>query len=462
VLVESNIRKRPTLSNISVRRRAEKALRESKEHLEDAIESISDAFVLYDANGKLVLCNQKHRDFFPHLADIYRPGISREEIMRHHAAAAHEKDPTFDVEGYLDERLKLIKTPRLDKEGRLINGRWVAIRERSVAGGGIVSIRTDITERKKSEESFTRLFKQNELILASTGDGIYGVDWEGRITFANPAMMQMIGWEAEELIGKSQHDILHHTKPDGSSYRREDCPIYAAFNEGITHRVDNEVLWRKNGSSFPVEYVSTPIEADGRIIGAVVAVRDITDRILAEQKIKHLASHDALTNLPNRTMFMDRVEQGLARARRDNTMVALMFIDLDGFKPVNDTFGHDSGDETLRQVAERIVSCLRGTDTVARIGGDEFTVIMTDFSNPTAVSKMAKKILDAVSEPFHIGDDEVNIGASIGVALYPLHGQEPDDLLKAADNAMYASKDMGKGTYQFAAALVSALDRFGT
>ena len=137
----------------SERKRAEEALHESEERLEVAIDSLSDGFSFYDADGNLVLCNQKQRDFFPHLADLYRPGVGREEIIRHHAAVIHEKDPAFDVEGYLDKRLKLIATPRTDIEYRLTDGRWVAMRERAVAGGGLVSIRTDITERKRAEET---------------------------------------------------------------------------------------------------------------------------------------------------------------------------------------------------------------------------------------------------------------------------------------------------------------------
>lgn len=304
--------------DIKALKAANKALRESNEHLEDAIESISDAFVLYDVGGKLVLCNQEHRDFYPHVADLYQKGTSREEILRSHAAALQKKDPSFDLDAYLEQRLALINLPRSDMESQLADGRWVAIRERSVVGGGVVSIRTDITDRR-----------------------------------------------------------------------------------------------------------------------------------LAEQTIKFMASHDELTNLPKRNTFLDRVEQGLARARRGKTIAALLFVDLDGFKQVNDTFGHIAGDETLKQVANRLATRFRETDTVGRIGGDEFTVILTDISDKSVVSNLAEKILDAISEPFHVEDNEVTIGASVGIAIYPDHGQNPDDLLKAADDAMYAAKKMGKGTYHF-------------
>ena len=196
-------------------KRAEVALGDGKERLEDAIESISDAFVLYDADGKLVLCNQKQRDFFPHLAEIYRPGVSQEEVMRHHAAALLEKDPAFDIEGYLDERLKLINTPRPDHEGRLIDGRWVAIRESALTGGGMVSIRTDITERKQAEaaliqakeaaeaaeELFSKAFHSSPAIFTISSPK------DARHIDVNDAWSSAMGYSREEARQKTGREL---------------------------------------------------------------------------------------------------------------------------------------------------------------------------------------------------------------------------------------------------------------
>ncbi|MEE9210455.1 MAG: ATP-binding protein, partial [Kiloniellales bacterium] len=164
-----------------------------------------------------------------------------------------------------------VKFPILDSAGRIT---------------GVGAIGTDITERKRVEEALERLKQQNELILSSAGEGIYGLDTQGRSTFVNPAAAKMIGWDAEDLIGKPQHDILHHTKADGSPYPREECPIYAVFKDGGVHHVTDEVFWRKDGSSFPVEYVSTPIREHGEITGAVVIFRDISDRKRAEEAMR--------------------------------------------------------------------------------------------------------------------------------------------------------------------------------
>ncbi|MCH9053470.1 MAG: PAS domain S-box protein, partial [Proteobacteria bacterium] len=149
------------------------------------------------------------------------------------------------------------------------------------------SLEHQIDERKRAEEALARLTRQNELILNSAGEGIYGLDLEGHTTFINPAAAKMIGWELEELIGKPQHAILHHTKPDGSPYPREECPIYAAFMDGTVHHDDDEVFWRKDGTSFPVEYVSTPIrDGNGELTGAVVIFRDITDRKAVDEAVR--------------------------------------------------------------------------------------------------------------------------------------------------------------------------------
>jgi len=164
-------------------------------------------------------------------------------------------------------------------------GLWLILRHTAV-----VPMEREIAQRKEAEAKITRLLKENELILASTGDGIYGIDREGRTTFANPATTRMIGWQPDEMIGQSQHDMLHHTRPDGSQYPREECPIYAVLQDGETRRVDDEVFWRKDGSSFPVEYVSTPIIEDGVITGAVVAFRNITERVRQEEELRR--SHE--------------------------------------------------------------------------------------------------------------------------------------------------------------------------
>jgi diguanylate cyclase (GGDEF)-like protein/PAS domain S-box-containing protein len=189
---------------------------------------------------------------------------------------------------------------------------------------------------------------------------------------------------------------------------------------------------------------------DGRTVRMEIAT-DVTERRRTEDKIKHMASHDLLTGLPNRILFMDRLEQALARCRRNESMAAVMFIDLDNFKPVNDAGGHTLGDRVLKDVGERLSSCMRETDTVARFGGDEFVALMTDIENTDAPSRIAEKINAALSEPVNLGSKEVILGASIGIALYPDHAHTSDVLISLADKAMYEVKKKTKKGYLYAA-----------
>src|SRR5215211_2905505 len=236
----------------------------------------------------------------------------------------------------------------------------------------------DITERKRFEEALERLSRRHEMVLESAGEGIFGLDLDGNATFINPAAASITRWEAEELVGRPQHEVLHHTKPDGSPYPREQCPIHAALEDGTTHSREDEVFWRKDGTSFPVEYMSSPIRQDGEVVGAVVTFKDITERKALEQQLHHQAFYDPLTGLPNRALFMERLEHALTRTRRGEGSVAVLLMDLDNFKLVNDSLGHEGGNELLAGVAQRLMACSRPEDTVARLGGDEYAILLED------------------------------------------------------------------------------------
>ncbi len=257
----------------------------------------------------------------------------------------------------------------------------------------------DISERKRFEETLERLSRQHEMVLKSAGEGIFGLDLGGNATFVNPAAARMTGWDAEELLGRPLHAVLHHTKPDGTPYPEKECPVYAALKTSTAHSRDDEVFWKKDGTSFPVEYVSTPILHDGKVVGAVVAFKDITERKTLEEQLRHQALHDPLSGLPNRTLFMDRLEHALARANRRGDKVAVLFADLDNLKIINDSLGHEVGDRLLVEVAHRLKSCVRQGDTVARLGGDEFMLLLLGTHGAEAAAKVARKLLDSLRPP---------------------------------------------------------------
>ncbi len=306
----------------------------------------------------------------------------------------------------------------------------------------------DITERKQAEEALARASRQNELILNSAVEGIYGLDLDGNTTFINPAAAEMIGWESGDLIGKRQHDILHHSRADGSPYPREECPIYAAFKDGTTQHVESEVFWRKDGTSFPVEYASTPIfDEQGELAGAVVSFSDITERREAEETIRHLAYHDGPTNLPNRALFQDRLDIALAQARRRERLLAVLYVDLDRFKSVNDSAGHDAGDTVLRIAAERLSAIVRDGDSAARVGGDEFTLLLSEIAGEEDAVAVAQRVLEAFRASFVVDNRNFYVTASIGIALFPSDGEDAESLLRSSDEAMYRVKDNGGNNY---------------
>ena len=321
----------------------------------------------------------------------------------------------------------------------------------------------DITERKRFEEALERLSRQHELVLNSAGEGIFGLDLHGNATFVNPAAARMTGWDAEELLDRPLHDVLHHTKPDGTPYPSEECPIYAAFTTGDAHSRDDEVFWRKDGTKFPVEYTSTPIVEDNRIVGAVVTFKDVTERKALEEQLQHQAFHDPLTGLPNRALFIDRLEHALARGGRQANRVAMLFADLDNFKVVNDSLGHNAGDQLLVAVAQRLKDGLRPEDTAARLGGDEFTVLVENVENVGDAIRIAERIAEILQPPFAFEGQEVFVTASIGITLSSSAQDRAEDLLRHADLAMYRAKHKGKARYEvFEPSMnINALARLG-
>jgi diguanylate cyclase (GGDEF)-like protein/PAS domain S-box-containing protein len=317
------------------------------------------------------------------------------------------------------------------------------------------ALKMEIAERKQTEDKMHQYHNRLELILDSSGEGIYGLDLDGNTTFVNPAAAKMIGWDAEDLIGKNQHEILHHTKQDGTPYPQKECPIYAAMKDGSTTEVNNEIFWRKDGSSFPVEYISTPMmDVTNNIIGAVVTFMDVTERKETEQELHQMAYYDQLTNLPNRINFLVYLERMLKRTKfRSDYLFAVLFIDLDRFKLVNDSLGHIIGDKLLVEIARRLEASIRATDTisrvagssrVARFGGDEFALFLNDIKDISSATRVANRIQDELQKPVNIDGHELYTSASIGIALSASGYERAEDILRDADSAMYRAKATGR------------------
>ncbi|MFZ2160901.1 MAG: diguanylate cyclase [Sideroxyarcus sp.] len=284
-------------------------------------------------------------------------------------------------------------------------------------------------------------------LLDALGEGVYGVDFRGRCIFINPAALKMLGFTEGEVTGNDQHALFHHHHHDGSPYPGNDCPVYLSLVDGQT-RSGEEWFWRKDGSGFPVAITVSPNLVNGGNRGAVVVFHDITERKLNDERIRHLAQHDTLTDLPNRALLTDRLQQALSYAKRDKQRVALMFIDLDRFKPINDSLGHVVGDWLLKQVASRMRDCVRDSDTVARVGGDEFVVLLRSIDNMEDAVMVAEKIRTSLNMPFELAQQSLQISCSIGMSLYPEHAKNETEMLNFADIAMYQAKQKGRDKVQ--------------
>jgi diguanylate cyclase (GGDEF)-like protein/PAS domain S-box-containing protein len=283
-----------------------------------------------------------------------------------------------------------------------------------------------------------RLAQDNEGIISAAGEGIFRNDLEGRVTYANPAALEMLGYSVEEMLGRRSHQLFHHTRANGAAYPVSECAAGKSLTEGATRRITDELFWRKDGSSIAVDYTSTPIRAGGRIVGVVTVFDDVTHQRQMEEQLRHQADHDSLTGLFNRRRFEQEVSSQLNYARRYSRPGALLLMDLDTFKFVNDSYGHPIGDRVLSDVGASLSATVRDTDVVARIGGDEFAILLREAEGLEAIA-VAKKLIAAVR-----ARSKPTIGASVGIAPFDGAGEKtPDELLVAADIALYEAKEMG-------------------
>ena len=290
------------------------------------------------------------------------------------------------------------------------------------------------------KEMETRLFGA---ILVASPDPICVLDLEGRYIYANKATADLFGLEPKAIIGKSNNDLGFSFASDFQRNLKKVIANQSTYRGKFSHRF-------ASGHGERFEYLLAPVQDENRHTEATVCIfRDVTKRVLAEEKIWHNAHHDPLTGLPNRRLFLDRLEQEVKHAKRSGVPLALLFMDLDGFKEVNDSLGHEAGDRILCDVAERLADCVREDDTVGRLGGDEFTVILTAAKRRKDVEFVAQAIIDALAEPFKMAQQPVQISVSIGIAFYPQDAALPVDLLQAADRAMYGAKSAGSNRLCF-------------
>jgi len=304
-------------------------------------------------------------------------------------------------------------------------------------------------ERKIVDDALYLERERALVTLNSIGDGVLCTDVFGKITYLNAAAEAMTGWKREEAAGHPLRDVFRIV--DGTTRAPARDPMEMAVREDKTVGLTVDcVLIRRDGHEAAIEDSAAPIhDRSGRVIGAVIVFHDVSSARAMSLKMAHSAQHDVVTNLPNRLLLNDRISMSISLAHRQNRIVAVLFLDLDRFKYINDSLGHAIGDHLLQSVSRRLVDGLRGSDTVSRQGGDEFIILLSDISSEDDAAISARKILSLLNAPHSVDQQELHINGSIGISMYPKDGEDAETLIKNADTAMYHAKESGRNNFQF-------------
>jgi diguanylate cyclase (GGDEF)-like protein/PAS domain S-box-containing protein len=307
----------------------------------------------------------------------------------------------------------------------------------------------NVIQRKGVEQNLFIEKERATITLDSISDAVICTDLHGVVDYLNKAGEQMTGWDTEEARGRPISEVMPLV--DQKTRQPVRNPVELALERGqVVDLPPETMMLRRSGQEVAIADSTSPIHnRRGDITGAVIVFRDVTATLIMSQKMAHLAQHDVLTNLPNRLLLNDRITQAIAQAKRYGTCGAVLFMDLDKFKSVNDSLGHDIGDKLLQSVAQRLCACVRASDTVSRIGGDEFVILLAATQHTDDVAVTAEKIVTALAAPHIIGKHELFMTSSMGISLFPSDANTPDLLLKHADTAMYEAKQGGRNNYRF-------------
>jgi diguanylate cyclase (GGDEF)-like protein/PAS domain S-box-containing protein len=424
-------------------RRMVEALRHSEARLTALIQALPDAVFLKDGDGRWQVVNNVGLQLFRLVGDEWQ-GLDARQIaaLRPDLAKEMTECQLSDRAAWQQRGLTRNEERIVDAEGRERHWEFVKLPIFNADGSrrSLVVVARDLTEQRRVEENL-RLAAQ---VFENSGEAIMIMDAHSRVVSVNRAFSDMTGFLPAEVHGKTPA-MLTSDLHDEEFYQR----MWHSLRE--TGYWQGE-LWsrRRNGEVYPEWMgISTLRAPDGAVTHYVAISSDISERKASEARIEFLAHHDPLTDLPNRLLLRDRLERAIVQGERTETRVALLFIDLDRFKTVNDSLGHPVGDRLLREAALRLRECVREMDTVSRQGGDEFLIVLTDLKDGDAVTRIAEQILATMSVPFSLDGHDVAISCSVGVAVFPEDGRDFDELLKKSDIAMYHAKEAGRNAFRY-------------
>lgn len=437
--------------NISERKKTEEALQRSEQLMRSVIDATPDWIFIKDQDHRYQLVNQGYANA---LGKAPQDIIGKNDLDLGFSAELVMGNPEKGIRGLWAEDRRVMESPEervysddavtIDGVLHTFHTIKIPLRETSEGSWGVLAVARDITERKQMEETLAAREKEFRTLVEHTPDTIARFDRTYRRTFVNEAAGALFEGGVAALVGKTPTEF-----PGGAHTQIYEAKLSEVFATG--NDVEFELNWDGRGGKEICYHVHLTAESDltGEIVTVLAVGHDITELNAYRRKIHQLAFYDKLTALPNRALFGDRLQQMLADALRHTHHAALVLLDLDGFKAVNDTFGHPAGDRLLCEAGRRLNRCVRATDTVARLGGDEFAILLPAVRLGHDPGIVAGKILDVFRDPFLVDGKEVFVGASLGIALYPSDSEDADDLLKQADSAMYLAKRSGRNTFRF-------------
>jgi diguanylate cyclase (GGDEF)-like protein/PAS domain S-box-containing protein len=430
------------IRDVTKRRLAEKKLHSQKHYAEQLIDVAPEAIAIIDLEDQVIRVNEEFCRLFQYSPEACIGRRMDELIVPEQLKAESLALSARAMGGDCFE----VESRRMRKDGSLVDvsvlAKPIALENEEPA---VYVIYRDITLRIQAQQALRKSEERHRTVLEAAPDPVIVRDMEGRVIYLNPAFTRVFGWQLDEC----RHTTIDFVPPENLPETRE---FMASIKQGISFSGVETRRSTKDGRLVDVSISGAVFrDADGHPDGYVNTLQDITERRKKDEELRYVAYHDTLTGLPNRKSFymcLDDLLQHSSRRNSDRAW-ALMFLDLDKFKQVNDALGHDTGDQLLMGVAERLEGCLRETDHLFRLGGDEFTVILTNLSRDIDVARVARKVLDALSRPFQYGGQEIFTSTSIGISVFPNDGWEVEGLVKNADMAMYAAKENGGNGYRF-------------
>lgn len=424
---------------------AKRALQEDREQLVRyrllAVDSM-EIILFIRPNGLIIDAND---------AAVKRYGYTHEELVQRSIQDLCLAEEQHEMEDLLQKALGgfQVECQHLCKDGSSFPAEF-SVKGTTYNGDPIIiGIIRDITERKNTEALVWLEKERAQVTLDSIGDAVITTDVHGNVEYLNPIAEALTGWTNSEAAGLALEKVFHIVNEKSSELA--ESPLVRCLREGrIVSLPDHTVLINRKGQSIAIEDSAAPIRNRSKaVIGGVLVFHDVSDKRNLLKELAHQAHHDALTGLPNRLLFNELLAQALAQAKRKGGKLAVLFLDLDRFKLINDTMGHNLGDFLLNVVAGRIRETLREGDTLARQGGDEFLILLPEIGQEQEAATVSKRILKVFAEPFMLEDNEVYMSTSVGISLYPTDGSDRETLVKQADTAMYYAKEQGRNNFQF-------------